>query len=97
MPPNRVANIRRRFRQIDANLRGAEVFAASICLTVGAQHPELGKALLAKVCELDVLRRCWLDLYRKHWGGTERGLWKPGDLADILATAPEVPAGIRDR
>jgi hypothetical protein len=97
MPPNRAANIRQRCRQIDGNLKRAQQFAASIYVTVEAQHPELGAELLEYVQWLDDLRYHYLLLYRKHWGGTERGLWKPEDQARILESAPEVPRGIYDR
>lgn len=90
MPPNRVANIRRKYRRTDACLRRAQEHLASIYVTVLPQHPGLAGSLMAELDAIDHLRRLHLDYYRDHWSGTERGLWKPGSLDAILDAAPEV-------
>jgi len=87
MPPNLRANIRRRLRQADAGFKRACVFLADVYVTVNVQHPDLGGELLAQMICVDNLRKEHLDVYRRNWGGTERGLWKPGELRIILNEA----------
>lgn len=91
MPPNRRANLRRRFRQTDESLRRAQTYLASIQETWIPQHPELQVSVMAFIGELEGVRRSLLDLYRRTIGGTERNLWKPGDTDTILEEAEPVP------
>ncbi|GAH19467.1 unnamed protein product [marine sediment metagenome] len=91
MPPNRRANIRRRFRQTDEALRRAQSYLASIQVTWLPQHPELEVTVLAHISQIEGVRRALLTLYRRTIGGTERSLWKAGDTDTILAEASPVP------
>jgi len=91
MPPNRRANLRRRFRQTDKSLRRAQEHLASIQETWIPQHPELQVSVMAFIGEIEGVRRSLLDLYRRTIGGTERKLWKPGDTDIILEEAKPIP------
>ena len=84
MPPNRAANVRRKWRYVDNCLKRAMKHLSDIHFTVAPQHPDIGGAIYAELEYLDSQRRSVLDLYRAHWGGTERGLWKTGDFDIIL-------------
>ena len=92
MPYNRAANIRRRLRQVDFHLVRAMRFMADVMVTVGPQHPELGVQIYSRLFMLDFLRQYHLAFYREHWSGTERGLWKPGELDIIISEASILPA-----
>ncbi len=92
MPYNRVANIRRRLRQTDGNIKRAMGFLADVMVTVAPQHLELGVLLYGRLCILDFERQYHLAFYRRHWSGTERGLWKPGDLDIIVEKAEVLPS-----
>jgi hypothetical protein len=91
MPPNRAANVRRKVRYTDAQLRRAMVHLSDILTTVGPQHPELGGMIYAYLTHLDALRANLLGLYRFGWGGTERGLWNPEDFDIIIAGGKLIP------
>lgn len=74
-------------------------FLADVMVTVAPQHPELATLLYGRLCHMDFFRQYHLAFYRRHWSGSERNLWKPGDLAIIVEEAVPLPADrdLRDK
>lgn len=87
MPPNTASRIRRRLRQVDHNLKRAQELLADVFVTVREQHPDIAGGLLSYILFLEGIRQYHLNLYRTCWGGTERGLWREGDVQDVFANA----------
>ena len=91
MPPNRVANIRRKWRYVDNSLKRAMKHLSDILTTVEEQHLGVGLKILNQMLHIDALRAANLELYRKHWAGTERGLWKDEDFDIIVSEGKKIP------
>ena len=91
MPPTRTTYLRRRMRQADAGLKRGQKYLASVIATIGPQHPELTPTLFALIGQMEGLRVSLLQYHRAVFSGTERSLWKPGDLGIILEEAEPVP------
>jgi len=91
MPPNRVANIRRKWRAADNSIVHCLRHLADIYITLAPQHPELAGMLFAYMLWLDGVRQFHLAFYRQVWSGTERGLWKAGEFGTIVDEAKLVP------
>lgn len=87
MPPNRAALLRRRFRQADAGLVKAMSYISDVYVTVKDVHVDVAADLRAYIRDIDYLRQKQLELYRRRFGGTERGLYKDGDEDRILSEA----------
>lgn len=87
MPPNRAAIIRRRFRQSDAGLVRAMRYLADVYVTLCDTHDDVANDLIQHIWRINQLRQLHLDLYRRHWSGTERGLYKIGEMRTILDDA----------
>lgn len=92
MPRNRADYIRRRMRQADAGIVKAMKYLAEIYVTLTATgHAWEGGECFFYLMILDQIRQQHLRWYRQVWAGTERGLWTPDDLRDIMESADVIP------
>jgi len=64
---------------------------ACVWVTLSAQHPEHGPAILDYIRDLDLARLRMYFWYARVLGGNPLHLWTPGDLDTILAGAEPVP------
>lgn len=74
-------------RQSDQCVMRAMRHLADVLVTVDPQHPELAQRIYVRLLLLEYWRQEHLLFYRQHWSGTERCLWKEGELAIIISEA----------